>query len=250
MAEKPTKIDDVKRPGKSAPLPTSRPIVVTNRPMLANDPMVVSTVQESDDAKSAAVATRMAKVIKPLDSTLAADSSASETASDPKEPDTPTPSTVPELAVDIDALHEQKEPSADAKPVAQAVPAEVASKVDNVVAKSEAAAGITTSEKIATSSNVKLERDPEAELTAEEIAAAEAKAKRDLELEQVITSGKYHVPINAVQRRRSRMHILLLCVIGAILVVVLVDVVIDAGFVKLPVSLPHTHFFSTTAASA
>jgi len=78
----------------------------------------------------------------------------------------------------------------------------------------------------------------------EETAAAEAKAKRETELEEVIESGKYAVPINAVQRKRSRVATLLLCMLAVVLLVVLLDVVADVGIIKLPSSVPHTHFFS------
>jgi len=86
--------------------------------------------------------------------------------------------------------------------------------------------------------------DPEATATAEEAAAVEAKLKRETELESIIESGKYAVPINAVQRKRSHVATLLLCVLAIVLLVALLDVAADVGIVKLPSSVPHTHFFS------
>jgi len=86
--------------------------------------------------------------------------------------------------------------------------------------------------------------DPEAAATAEEVAVAEAKLKRDTELETIIESGKYAVPINAVQRKRSHMATLLLCVLAVVLLAALLDVVADVGIIKPPSSVPHTHFFS------
>lgn len=250
MVQKPTKIDDIKRPGKTAPLPTSRPIVVTNRPMLTSDPMVVPATQETEGTEPTTAALRTAKLIKPLDSALHTDITTSETALDLKEPEPAkdSGSTVPELAVDIDALHEPKPPETES--TTQVATAESDSKNDSESARPEVVDRPIATERPNDQSGPRLERDTEAELSAEEIAAAETKAKRDLELEQVIASGKYHVPINAVQRRRSRIHVALLCIIGVLLAVVLADVVIDAGFVKLPFTLPHTHFFSTTASDS
>jgi len=249
MAQKPTKIDDVKRPGKAAPLPTSRPIVVTNRPMLASDPMVVvPTAQETDESKPMTASLRTAKPIKPLDSTLMTPEPDAEAVPDSPEPEPSKASdnTTPELAVDIDALHEAKSPETESAMPTLAADSEAKNSGETV--KPEVPIPAVTAEK--PDIQPKLERDPEAELSAEEIAAAETKAKRDLELEQVIVSGKYHVPINAVQRRRSRVHVLLLCAVGLLLAVALADVVIDAGFVKLPFNIPHTHFFSTTASDS
>jgi len=87
-------------------------------------------------------------------------------------------------------------------------------------------------------------RDPDAMQAAEDAAAAEAKAKRDAELEATIVSGQYAVPINAVQRRRSQVTTVTLCVLTIVLLLILLDAVADAGILKLPSSVPHTHFFS------
>jgi len=245
---KPTKIDDVKRPGKAAPLPTSRPIVVTNRPMLANDPMVVSLAQGESDEKPKVATVRTARVIKPLSSTLTAERSASE-ANAAATPETLTEEereAVSDRAVESDVSPEGSK-KADLTPDSSVVtPAEPAPAPKTPVTKSMQSGQSTNSQETLNQSDMQLQRDSEAALTAEEIAAAETQAKRDLELEQLIASGRYHVPINAVQRRRSQMHIVLLSALGLLLALVLVDAVVDAGFIKPPSSIPHTHFFSTT----
>lgn len=247
MSQKSTKIDDVKRPGKEVPQPTSRPILVTNRPMIANDPMMVPAAQEADDAKPVTATVRTGKVIKPLDSTLTTSAPVSKEHEAPEEEmkSEAASTTVPGLAVDIDALHQADVPQAEPMPSTETKTSEAAE-----TSKPKVAVPASVPEKASGETKPGLVRDPEAELSAEEIAAAEAQTKRDLELEQVVASGKYHVPINAVQRRRSRMHVVLLCIVGLLLALLLADVVIDAGFVKPPVKLPHTHFFSTTASGS
>lgn len=74
MAE--TKIFDIAKPGKSAPASTSKPVIVTNRPIL-QDPMVVQataaapSTTPADTAKSAAISSpSREKVIAPLKITL------------------------------------------------------------------------------------------------------------------------------------------------------------------------------------
>jgi len=87
------------------------------------------------------------------------------------------------------------------------------------------------------------ERDPEAALSSEEAAVLEAQNVREYELEQLAASGKFYVPINAVQRHRSRMFILALCCLALLLGLLLLDAALDAGLVTLPVDVPHTHLF-------
>jgi hypothetical protein len=89
-------------------------------------------------------------------------------------------------------------------------------------------------------------RDSEAEISAAETAALEAKVAREQELEQLIASGKYNVPINAVRRKRSRAYVLVLCLLALVLAAALVDIALDTGILSLDVNIPHTDFFSTT----
>ncbi len=71
--------------------------------------------------------------------------------------------------------------------------------------------------------------------------AEAAKAAREAELEKLIESGKYAVPINAVQRKRSRMYVTLLCLLALVLAAVL----LDAGVLKIHGIKPLTHFFGS-----
>src|ERR1700752_479126 len=68
MAPKTTKIDDVKDPGKVMPAASGRPIVVTNRPMLSRDPMMVN--KDSSDEGDGRVESQVAKTITPTDENL------------------------------------------------------------------------------------------------------------------------------------------------------------------------------------
>lgn len=95
--------------------------------------------------------------------------------------------------------------------------------------------------------------EPPAPPTEEETAAKksvsdekqlEEDAARQQELEALIASGKYAVPINAVQRKRSRMTVAALTFVAVILAVVLFDAALDSNVISLP-SVPHTHFFQS-----
>jgi len=240
---KPTNIDDVKRPGRAAPLPSSRPIVVTNRPMLANDPMMVPAATDANGDDSAMAVPHMSRVISPLDKTLVAEQP-NQGVDEMVAPATAnTPQTAPD---DAEASHE----TSGTNLAASVAPLEPSPTPAFAEMKPEVPQPVGGDSNLRSQLEPKLDRDPEAALSAEEIAAAEMQTKRELELEQMITSGKYHVPINALERRRSRMHVLLLCIVGALLAVVLADVLFDAGFITAPSHIPHTHFFSTTTSSS
>jgi len=212
MASKPTKIVDIQSPSEVTAGATGRPLVVTSRPVLAHDPMVTPSGDAKSDDKPAEPVTRTAKTIKPLEPsdasrTLVAEDKAAS-----------APSLPPK-----DAAEPADEPVAAPDPAVSPVPveaSETADKADEI-----------------------LPRDAAAESKAAASKAEAAQLAREQELEELIASGKYQVPINAAARRRSRTNTLLLSVCALLLALALLDVVLDMGLIKLPVSLPHTSFF-------
>lgn len=198
MAPKAVKITDIKGPDKVAPATTSRPLLVTNRPVIT-DPMMVKTSEPADVSVSAETVNRTIKVIKPMALQGSEDASSSE----PIEALPPSSS---------DQVADSKPPSLDQEP-----------------------AGVNEPD----------QRDTEAEAERTKTALAEAEASRQEELDALIASGKYVVPVGAVQRRRSRVYVTVLCLVGVLLAALLFDVLLDAGIIKLSWSIPHTHFFTT-----
>lgn len=218
MAQKASKIEDVKRSDKVTPSATSRPLIVSNGPTMSNDPMMAPSGEvKNGEAVNTAVLGHAEKVIKPIDGSL--NETGEETT---KEPDTTNATATPAKENTEQKLGET-EKKTDDKPAAT----EVATEADTS-AKSDAEAG----------------NDTEAVVTAEEAAAAEARARREQELEALIVSEKYAVPIDAVQRKRSRIAVICLCILAILLALALLDVVADVGIVKVPASVPHTHLFS------
>jgi len=240
MAEKASKIDDIKRPDKVAPSATARPIIVTNHPTMASDPMMApSDGKAAEEAPSEQPMSHTAKTIKPLDASLIADA---EKADEPE-------ATVTE-AVELEAsgsVAKSEEAKAPKEPKSEADEADV--KKPEKPAEGTAKKEATPPEESASDSapaegTPEVKRDGEAAISAEEAAVAEAKAKREEELEELIVSGKYAVPIDAVQRKRSRINTLLLFFLALLLTAVLADAAADAGIVRPPASVPHTHYFS------
>lgn len=85
-----------------------------------------------------------------------------------------------------------------------------------------------------------------ADLTSEEIdnAEAEKQAKHDAEIEKLVNEKRYFLPINAVEKRRTKRFVILGIVLSLLLALAWVDVALDAGLIQIPGVKPFTHFFS------
>lgn len=83
--------------------------------------------------------------------------------------------------------------------------------------------------------------NPETEKALAEAAAAE---KRQHELEALIDSKQFYVPINAVAQKKSIKVSSVMTVLVFLLAVVLVDLMLDSGTILLVQKIPHTHFFT------
>ena len=192
---------DVAKPGKTAPSSSSKPIIVTNRPVL-KDPMVV----EDDAAPDSE---------KPVESEQAlAVPSVSKVKLAP-------------LSEDMKAAESAK---ADAKEQ-ETDKAEGSAATDDVTQEPDLDDGEGTS-------------DDAKKQAPETDEAAERKAsERQAELDKLIESRKYFLPINQVERRRSKHY----AVVGFIVIVILglawVDIALDAGLITLPGVKAPTHFF-------
>jgi hypothetical protein len=218
VTAKAVKISDIKGPDKVAPATTSRPLVVTNRPVIA-DPMMVAAKTENETEEPKA-ATRMTKVIRPM--TLAGTDDEAE--EDTKE-STETEQQTEEKASDSGRTSVPLEQTLTPETLAEKPAAELV-RNDTTVSEPE-------------------QRDTDAEAEHAKEQLQEAEIARQQELDTLITSGKYAVPVGAVRRRRSRMYIMLLCTVGLLLAILLLDAVFDAGIVAAPKNIPHTHFFTT-----
>lgn len=223
MAKTP-KFDDVKHPDKVTPSATSRPIIVTNHTMMTKDPMMAPASGNAPEAGASEDAVPVVgasmtheKTIVPLN----------PISTDPEDDAKDEPE---------EAKEPESEPESEAKP-AEVTPPEPAATTPAPESEPQPQAPEVES-------GTGEVRDAEAEATAEEDAAAEAAAKREEELEGIIASEKYAVPINAVQRRRSRAATALLFFLAVVLAIVLLDAIVDVGIVHVPSSVPHTHFFS------
>jgi len=68
--------------------------------------------------------------------------------------------------------------------------------------------------------------------------------KHQQELEDIIESHRYFVPVDAVVRRRTVKINLGLTFVVLVLAFALIDLMLDSGMILLVQRIPHTHFFS------
>ena len=227
---------DVLHPAQAAQPTTSRPVIVSNRPMIAEDPMIARSVDALDTEPPAGAApvheqpplvdsaTRHEKTIAspqvsdktPAPESIRSDIPAASTplASDDESP-VKTVSPPEEMSITsgnsetgvLDARVVGSEAKRDNKEAPKATPA------DGIVA-------IDGEEAV-------------------ELSVNDAEEKRRLELESMIIEGRYAVPIGQVaKRRRTAVMIVAL----SMLLLVLLNFALDAGLFDLPL-IPHTSFF-------
>ena len=75
--------------------------------------------------------------------------------------------------------------------------------------------------------------------------AAEEKAAKLAEQEKTIESKKYYLPINTIEHRKDIRRAILLLVLAVLLALIWLDIVLDAGILKLGPIHSLTHFFNS-----
>lgn len=209
------KIMDVVHPGNVQPNPSGRPVIVSNHSYIKADPMLSTAddAQVSDSAPAAPQASTEPVAEMRHEKVISEPKSAVEA-----EPEKPV---------------EPKEPPAQEEetPIAKAPEKPVAA-LDTESAREPATEDVSSN----ATSNVLLQstqgQNPE------EAAALE----RDDELERLIASKQYAVPINVSGKRRGKL--LLLVAATLLLILMAVNLLADMQVITLPSGIPHTSFFA------
>jgi len=246
------RIIDVEHPGKSAPSPNSKAVIITNRPIL-KDPMVVTEENAVENSDKAALTKKSESdnKVTPLTAPPLPD--------DSKQPDDnknlseaksalsarPVP-TQDNLTPPDDKSTEDKssETPVEADPAESNKPAEP-NKNDRTDNSVSAPAGLDPTTKDADddaqSKTANLSDNKNEAVKAED----EEAAKHQAEVEKLISSKQYFLPITTNEERRSK-HFLILGILFSVLLVALwVDVALDAHLIHINGVKPLTHFFSS-----
>jgi hypothetical protein len=266
MAEskKPAKrIIDVQHADKAPTSPTSKPVIVTNRPIL-QDPMVVDKTAEEEVQKP--VLASSGATIQPLSAPEvpgettkkkasketpkeepAAEEEMPEAEPAPEEPETPTEETPEESSQEPTEPAEDKPAFEPSKTLAE-IDAEVKGKpkIMPPAETGEPAAEDTPTEEESVSDDQPASNEDEGDKGANaDIAEEEKQAKKDAELQKLVDNKQYFLPINSVEKRRSKQVVVIGILLSLILIVAWVDIALDAGLIEINGVKPITHFFSS-----
>jgi len=210
-------ISDVESPGKTAASPTSKSIIIKNGPII-KDPMVVeesSAEPKTDSSKSVVKAGGSSKIkLQPLPTSDIIPSKEPEATEDVK-------TSVP------DAAKKDEEQSSETE-----TPEEPAQK-----SKSE-----NTPD---TDQEAETKNKPTNSPAEQDAAEASRKAEHDANLQKILDSKTYYLPINAVEKRKTKRFILLGIALSILLILVWINIALDAGLINIDGVSPLTHFFSS-----
>ncbi len=85
---------------------------------------------------------------------------------------------------------------------------------------------------------------PNLDAESSELAAAKADLKTQEQVDALIESRAYVLPIDAAGKRESRLIAVMGTALILALTILLLDLMLDAGFIRIPGVSPVTHFFS------
>lgn len=258
------KVFDVAKPSESTPASTGKPIIVTSRPVI-RDPVTEDSQEQSTDVEPAAGSvpspTSSRVKIMPLSDpeTLkqaAATNNGDLAASKPADPS--DAETQPEAEASagtgiqtpgpdkpVEAAAAEKNDGEAAEPASQS-PAEDTTKEDS----DQALTGSDSKPPVDSASEQDDDGSDDTEqatgegkdISKEEEEAARKEAEREEELRKLVESRKYYLPIDEVEKRH-RMYAwstLLVLLLGLLWL----DIVLDAGIMKIGDIKAPTHFFS------
>jgi hypothetical protein len=219
--------------------------VILNRPMLKDPstapPLDSSTMTDEPAATSPEIKKPSGNksVIKPLDAAPKSPAPEPSVASAQ-----PTPQSTPQTESSSQEGRQEASPIAKPAPEAPAKPAETPM-ADTAATESEKPAPTDNNVKHTDETNVESDEAPETVSTEAEInAAAEAQAKHDEAIQKLVESKQFFLPINAVEKRKTKRFIALGVVCSLLLLLAWADIALDAGLVQIPGVKPVTHFFS------
>jgi hypothetical protein len=271
-------IIDVAHPGKSAPSANSKSVIVGNRPLL-KDPMMVdepnSQSYDSTDSSLAKVSNKSG--VQPLTAPLLETEKPDETNTPPEaakpseensgpslkaieavEPDKTLPEAEDETVADQQSAADQ---SAEPPKPAETPDDKADGAADDGPDDHESEAGQPQpkeSEKPDQSDQPAPskpetkpaetnggEPTPQSKDKAKQTEAeADQETKRQAAIDKLTDNKKYYLPINAVEKRRSRRFVILGIILSLLLILAWADIALDSGLIHINGIKPLTHFFS------
>jgi hypothetical protein len=225
------KVNDVSKPSATA---TSRPIIVTHSPVMRDSTLVNDGPKGDPELEPDKSAPLMATHELTIEPSAEAEQAIKTEQQASVEPEVSTKTDAVPIKVSVQKATPKTEvEESEAKPETEQPKTEESEPAPTNEEPKE------TTEEPAEKSQV----DQDAELQKQELAAQEAKAIHDAQIDQLVDEEKYFLPLNRIEKRRQH-FVIIGAIIAIILAVAWLDVVLDAGLVSNTYHLPHTTFFS------
>lgn len=203
-------INDVTQSDKTIGSPTSKPVIITNRPLI-KDPMVVDTADDGTTEATDTPAKKFSKPkLQPLNTTSTTGTSDNNSIQNSEADD-----STQEALVEDNAEASEKEKSIDK-------------------------AGADTAER---ESPKKEDKSPKSPSENSEEIEARRKAEQQANLQKIADAKTYYLPINSVEKKKAKRFVILGILFSLLLIIVWLDVALDAGLIQINGISPLTHFF-------
>jgi hypothetical protein len=238
----PKKIVDVAHPGQSAPSGNSKSVIITRRPVMA-DPMMKEAPGEVAPAKSSSAKPKL----QPLTAPTLKTGKAPAPAPDP-EPEAETQADAPP-ATGTPATHKKLDLKPLLAPITDAEPETDAPAAPETAEKPQPSPATGHDTSIPPDEDAPPEETKEGDkgtLVGGAVEDEEAiKAKADAELQKLVDSKKYFLPINSREKQRTKRLLALGVLLSLVLIAAWFDIALDAGLLHIEGVKPLTHFFSS-----
>lgn len=254
-----SKVMDVTHPSNVQPSTTSRPVIVTNRPMIPEDPMINKAALSAIDIEKPAGASadqvvpvvasapevpHQGKTVSPI--SVEIKESTPKAAKEPAMTPEDSPRTNPGNGADIQNPAEEQsqtrhDPEGKSETQAASEPTdEQVLKNDAIKPKADAIPSFSaeppkTEEK---TSFAAINNETQLDEGDQESKDKTAEEKRQEELEALIAAGTYHVPIGQVAKRRGRLAFVTVLII--VVLVVAFNFALDMELFTIS-GVPHTN---------
>lgn len=198
-----TKSMDISKQGSITPDTTSRPVIVTHKPVV-NDPMVKSEKEtEKVDNPSQSITSTHNKVIKPLTDE----------------------ENLAEEQIKSEETRDEAQPTEVASSTTESNPAEPETKPDETIDETNSDSAIV--DEIASQAGKNKKPDPKIE---------EANKKKLADIQKLIDDKKYFLPIDQIAHKRNQITLIIIIVLTLLLAGLYIA--IDAELLDLGISLP------------
>jgi len=260
-AETPTKlkasstrisIKPLSEPGADKPAETVAATAPEAKPAKATSPEASTPeTPKTETAKPAKADKKAAKTDKPVKtktiSQLAEEATARQAAAQAEEQKSTTAAEPVAAAVAAEPVKPAEAETATKPETADKPEQPTASKTDQTTTPTEEPSisdSLPTDDEAETDGESKATGQDQQTVEAAAKAEAEKVALHDAEIQKLVDSKQYYLPINAVEKRRSKRVVALGIFLSLILAAAWLDIALDAGLVQLDSVKPVTHFFS------